>query len=492
MLSTLSLVSLSSKSLVGLFGSMFIGAQVTFTVVLSGLSVPKTSLLSATPTREIALLPTKCVLSSGFVLFPRVCTTIGFVSVVLASLFCVLHAKGFTSSSSPTQKQNDVASQPPSPPPEPGPSSSAVKAPRRIRWLLFLMVALLVLLILAAGVGVYMYLTNSVSPPLQEFAFFFSGNASMVEEYFWGRWFAAVSYVTSYAGSIKAYILAHGTHHSKLLFVSLATHFACLLIIAILRRVHILLLRFIRPDDICACLVAVVVIVSLPQLSWTVWLPYYIGCDETFPSIQRINWNLLCLSSRLSSLAITQFDELSVILGTTVLHAVLSICFLLFGLLSTARNTYQNVSLAGFRDFLNLFAFHTAAISIDLGAVFSVYHYSCLLPWAKQVIWNAFSSPKSRQEAKAIFWDLVREYQVWKGVQVADFQELASATPNTLRSRLCSLFEIWCDLHSMQKLIIVGPALMFYGYFYIFPTVRKLPQLFRGWCQRFNNWRYRW
>ncbi|KAJ7911992.1 hypothetical protein B0H13DRAFT_2478898 [Mycena leptocephala] len=92
--SALSLFSFSSKGLVGLFGGFFIGAQVTLNmIVLSGLSVPKTSLY-ATRTTEIVLMPTKCVPSNGTIHLPYV-AAMGYAIVIFASLFSILRAKGF-------------------------------------------------------------------------------------------------------------------------------------------------------------------------------------------------------------------------------------------------------------------------------------------------------------------------------------------------------------------------------------------------------------
>ncbi|KAJ7138523.1 hypothetical protein C8R43DRAFT_955373 [Mycena crocata] len=484
MLSTLSLVSLSSKSLVGLFGSMFIGAQVTFTVMLSGLSVPKTS-LRATPTREIALLPTKCVLSSGSNIFPRVCITVGFATVVLASLFCIFRAKGFISSTS-SQKKNDVASQPPSPPPEPGSSSSAVKAPWPIRWLLFLMIALLVLLIVAAGIVACAYFTHSVPPPLRELASFCSQRLWIcsplqkehfvtAETNFWDAW----DVVLSYPAAAVSYLSEHGLRHSKLLLLALTTHLICLLISSNLLRFRKHVVQFVQEECLIIgmFLMMIVGISSFSQLSWIFWGGYYFYHGRILPSIDRIIWNFLCFSSYLSSLATTHFDVLSMIIGISVIYASTVClwlgCHVLCGLPSSTMGITRRLLHPAVLHFLvTSCLFGIAVISVECLVLWSLLQYSRLGPVHQDLLWKSVFCPKgrpftcqnSRQRAKALLWDLLGNYQEWKAVQIEDFKELAAAVPNTLIARLSSGFEIWHGLHPMQKLLIAAPALIFYGF----------------------------
>ncbi|KAJ7138421.1 hypothetical protein C8R43DRAFT_955285 [Mycena crocata] len=460
MLSTLSLISLSSKSLGGLFGSVFIGAQVTFTVVLSGLSVPKTS-LSATPTREIALLPTKCVLSTGSILFPRVCVAIVFTAVVSASLLCILR---FTSSSR-VQKHNDVISKPPSPPPEPGSSSSAVKTPRRIRWLLFLMIALLVLLIIAASVAACVYFAYSLPPAVQELASFCSDKLSATETRFWDGFFAA----GSYAATIVAYICSRGLQDSKFLSMAFATHFICLLLSTTLRRLRWCLIRYIRNNymEVCVCLVTIGV-VAFSRLSWTLWVGAYV---IFYPSpVLRIRWTLVRVSAAFSS-AVTPFNELSAIIGIVVIHtSLMGFCtafLLLFGLLSTFRGLVQRLKQPG-----ELCCLFGASLSLII-----IFPIQCLILWSalytmghsdvRVLCRKAFSSRESREIVKATFWFLVHEYQDWKATQIADIREFTSVAPNTLLAILGSCLGTWCNLHLSRKLLCAGPALVFYGYFHI-------------------------
>ncbi|KAJ7138408.1 hypothetical protein C8R43DRAFT_1238713 [Mycena crocata] len=482
MLSTLSLVSLSSKSLVGLFGSMFVGAQVTFTVVLSGLSVPKTSLRATPTTRETALLPTKCVLSSGSALFPRVCITIGF-AVVLASLFCVLHAKGFTSPS-PTQKQNGVAIQPPSPPPEPGSSSSVVKAPRRFRWMLFLMIALLVLLIIAASVAACVYFAHSVPATIQELASFCGDKLSATETRFWNGFFEAVSIAVTYAAALKAGICALGMEDFKIFWITLAAHSSFIVAFTKLRRLRWHLARIAQakfmPVAICALLVPIIAIASVPQFRWIVWMRwYYRFClAGLVPSVGKINWHILCFSSYLSSLASTHLLE-TTILTIAVIHGSAAwVDFTLHFLSSLPfifRILFERFSRRGaFRAFMwGSVAFF---ILFYLDAVFSVLvaHYGFLPPRAKQVVRKALYCQESRQQVWEFVWFYVGCYKTWKAEQMDDFLDLAAATPNTLWTKLNSCFEILCDLHPSHTLLIAGPALAFYSYFYVFSNSSPL------------------
>ncbi|KAJ7701799.1 hypothetical protein B0H17DRAFT_164633 [Mycena rosella] len=86
--SVLSLVSFSSMGLVGLFGGSCIGAQITASILLSGLSVAKTSLHTTRPL-EIGPLPTECVPSNDKISIPYVAIIImAYAALVSASLFC--------------------------------------------------------------------------------------------------------------------------------------------------------------------------------------------------------------------------------------------------------------------------------------------------------------------------------------------------------------------------------------------------------------------
>ncbi|KAJ7845091.1 hypothetical protein B0H13DRAFT_2676039 [Mycena leptocephala] len=257
--SVLSLFSFSSKGLVGLLGGFCIGAQLTVSIVLSSLSVPKItdSLNLATRTTEVVLLPTKCALSNGTISFPYV-AAMGYATIIFAS-FYILRAKGLSCSLStfppiqnpphghppnpdePTplslitpprtfslsHSHNVVNTQPPSPPPEPSSLCTTGKAPRQNRWIWLLLLLLSIVVMLLVGTYVYFYFTCPDSPAtLDAFTSFWVQAVSATEVFFRKGCIAGaacISTVSSYISTISTYISSYGWQHSKLLLISLTS-----------------------------------------------------------------------------------------------------------------------------------------------------------------------------------------------------------------------------------------------------------------------------
>ncbi|KAJ7138416.1 hypothetical protein C8R43DRAFT_603786 [Mycena crocata] len=218
---------------------------------------------------------------------------------------------------------------------------------------------------------------------------------------------------------------------------------------------------------------------------------YYEGYRAgLFPSVRAINWLILCLSSHLSSVASTHFVETAMIVGITALHITVAwVVFTYLFVLSLpfifGRLLEQISHREAFLDFLYFSAGFAAILCSDAVISVPVGWYMELLPWAKRAVRKALYRQESRQKAKGIFWYLIGKYQAWKVEQIRDFWDLVAATPNTLWAKVKSCFEIWCDLHSGHKLLIAGPALAFYGYFYILPVMRRtFRRLVARWRQR--------
>jgi hypothetical protein len=333
--SALSLFS-SSKGLVGLFGGFFIGAQVTLNIVLSGQSVPKTSLY-ATRTTEIVLMPTKCVPSNGTIHLPYV-AAMGYAIVIFASLFSILRAKGFGHSQAlpdgrppspddpipydslvsnraipPACNPIGMGTQPPSPPPDPGSSSSSAKAPRWNRWIWVLLILVLLALVVVLG-GYFIHFAYPDSPAaasVSRVVAFARQILSAIERFFRDRWIAAGSWISG----VKIYISQNGRQISKILLVALASHFVCLLVFGVLRLFcacamslptccHVIIWSF---------LISMAVIAFVPQLNWIMWMFYYFGyLNGELSSVQKVICIVLQFSSSFLSLAASNFVELSV------------------------------------------------------------------------------------------------------------------------------------------------------------------------------------
>ncbi|KAJ7698622.1 hypothetical protein B0H17DRAFT_1129665 [Mycena rosella] len=87
-----------------------------------------------------------------------------------------------------------------------------------------------------------------------------------------------------------------------------------------------------------------------------------------------------------------------------------------------------------------------------------------LPPDAKQTLWNSFSfTRRAQRETRIVLRQVVWHYEDWKAAQLEEFHELTAGLPNTLLKAWCG---IWSHLHPIHKLIIVAPAVIFYGYFY--------------------------
>ncbi|KAJ7931254.1 hypothetical protein B0H13DRAFT_1959618 [Mycena leptocephala] len=498
--SALSLFSFSSKGLVGLFGGFFIGAQVTLNmIVLSGLSVPKTSLY-ATRTTEIILMPTKCVPSNGTIHFPYV-AAMGYAIVIFASLFSILRAKGFQAlpDGGPPSPDDPIPhdSSPPSPPPDPGSSSSSANAPRQNPWMWVLLILILLALVVVLG-GYFIHFAYPDSPAaasVSRIVAFARQILSAIERFFRDQWIAAGSWISG----VKIYISQNGRQLSKILLLALASHFVCLLVFTGLRRFRACAMGFpfhyrtsyILSSIIWDCTISIAVIASFRQLNWILWMIYYLGWyDRALPSVREINEIILHFSSYLSSLAASHFVELSTIFGVIVIHTsamcIQIISITVFGFPSTAWALLEELLEAEPFGILMFYACMTAYLCLALPVAPLVHSYRNLDSDRKQLLWRSFSCQQSRDRVRAAFWRLVKHHRSWKSIQIHDFHELTSGLPSTAVMLKASL-ETWCTLPLIQQFLIVAPAVIFYGYVYIVPMTRRLqPPV----CIR--NWRGQW
>ncbi|KAJ6532684.1 hypothetical protein DFH09DRAFT_1181953 [Mycena vulgaris] len=507
----LSIFSFSSKGLAGLFGGFCIGAQITFTVVLSAMSgsIPKDSFYDATRTIKIVLLPTKCLLSTGAVSFPYI-AAIAYATVTFASLFYILRAKGISAPSlhtnaNPTshdsikspsphaRNQNGVSSQPPSPPPDSGSSCSADKTPRRSLWAWILCLIVFILAI-SGVVGAYVYFTTHDSRKrLTALAAFSHHGLSQIEQGF----FDGCSAVASCILSFKTHISLRGWQYSKILLVALSTHSVSLLVVWALRRIRVNLVKLagITYMALSPLLLVLVMIGSSSYLSWIFWIRYYFGdrCG-CVPTARGINWNIIHFSSYLSSLAISHFDEISTIIGVLVIHTSAAclgtVLLVLSGFPPTISAAFQELSYPPrLRYFLESCVIFISFCYLEALVDFSWQLYRSLPPEAKRLLWQSPSYQHARVDVLYIFWFMLQHYQEWKSAQLDEFHELTAGLSNTLKAGFNSWWDIWSDLPLVQKLLIAAPAVVFYGYSYVIPGGRRVLLLIRRWRLQY---RYRW
>ncbi|KAJ7033123.1 hypothetical protein C8F04DRAFT_1105209 [Mycena alexandri] len=496
MLSSIVSLSSSSKGFVGLF---YIGAHVVLSTVLAGVSGVKNG-LSATSTTEIILSPTNCVLSNGTLSHPYV-AAMGCATVIFATLFFILRAKGFSytspcspgpppsptppspeypvpsiSNSSPgavppAHNHSGMGSEPPSPPPDPG-SDSADDTPRRNPWWL-----LLLLIVFAAGSYIYFTRSSDSSPLL------IAGRiTSTMDKYISDGWTAAVSAIST----TKIYILRHGRQITKILLLGLATHCVCFVVFAILRRLRLLASAIDPASNYPAAFLVVfslLMMASSPHFRSCLWLEYYNGYQGgVYPSIREINFNVSRLSSYLSSLVASHLNEVSVSLvigGVTLAHAI---AVSLRGSIRIASGIpfVTKVALTALSDpsvfcgYVGLCVGHSLVQCFVILLFAASRQYDRLNPTVKQHLWQWFSCPKSRASIRVTFLVLAQRHRQWKSGQIADFYELIPGFKYTLVATFKASLEIWSNIPIPQKLLIAAPAIIFYGYLYIIPVARSV------------------
>ncbi|KAJ6591217.1 hypothetical protein DFH09DRAFT_1420229 [Mycena vulgaris] len=488
--STLSLFSFSFKGLVGLLGGFCIGVQVTASILLSSLSVAKNS---ATRTVEIILLPTKCDPSNGAISFPYV-ALIAYATAIFASLFCILRAKGFTSSCnstcnqpsphgelpspddplhsnasprafSPARNRNGISNHPPSPPPEPDSSGSMDEHPRRNSWLFWLLCLLMAVLLLLGIAGIYICFTDNHSrAELLVVASRFIQPLSFLETGLFDSFLAVQSYIFI----LKIYLFLHGLHHLKLFLFGMGAYSA---LIFIDRGCHRLRVRVGRRTSIGSAYLAavfetfaVMFIASCPPLRWILWAPYYYfdGC------LFRVSWCSFSLA------------EKSMILGPALIQltvtAISTACFILFQSIAPAFSVFSELLTVS-----RLFA---VSYTIVWGPFFAVAFYFELPPDHTRLIWKyPFLSLRWRQEVLGVYRIAVWEYRDWKSTKIKELHNIISFHLSTLAGLFNFCLETWGTLYFVQKLashLIVAPPAIYCGHFYIIPAARRISLLIRN------------
>ncbi|KAJ7773099.1 hypothetical protein B0H16DRAFT_1714010 [Mycena metata] len=461
MLSSVVSLSSSSKGFVGLF---YIGAQFTLSTVLAGVK----NTLSATRTTEIILLPTKCDLSNGTLSNPYV-AAMGYATVISATLFFILRAKGFnpppptppgpeypvpssskiSPDSVPSQNnRNGMGSEPPSPPPDPG-SASADDTPRRNPWWL--------LLLLALAVGSYIYFTWSSDVDN------LSGEiVSYLEQCVLGIWNGWIRVVSAISSAI-IHIAQRCWKIAKFLFLGLTTHGVCFIVFAILGRSRRYIARSKFIDlpfiylGLLGAIFSFILVGCFPLSRSCIWLEYYNGYRAgNYPDVRRINWLASRLSSHLSSLVVSD-HQISVIVGGILL--VHTIAMFLRGAFLTRSNYTSTVKtmrrrLSRPQFFLHVGLSLSHAIFLCVWALVDAAEkqYSRLNPTVKQHLWQFFSCPKSKASTRVTFLVLSQRYQQWKSAQIEDLYMLLPEFMSTLMAILKASLKICGNTSLAQKL----------------------------------------
>jgi hypothetical protein len=178
-------------------------------------------------------------------------------------------------------------------------------------WVLLILILLVLVVVLGGYLIHFAYPDSPAAASVSRLVAFARQFLSAIERFFRDRWIAAGSWISS----VKIYISQNGRQLSKILLLALASHFVCLVVFGVLRL-------------FCACamglptcchiaiwslLISMAVIAFVPQLNWIIWVVYYTGyLARELLSVREVNWIILRFSSYFSSLAASNFVELSV------------------------------------------------------------------------------------------------------------------------------------------------------------------------------------
>ncbi|KAJ7667101.1 hypothetical protein B0H17DRAFT_1210493 [Mycena rosella] len=460
--SVFTLFTISSKGFVGLCGGLFIGSRVGVTQFI--LSIPKTSLL-ATRTTEIILLPTKCVPSTPLISFSCI-AALAYTSLIIASVFYIFRAKAV----------GRISSQPPSPPPEAGSSSSADRGRGR-SWISWLLIAVIVVIILG-GAGLYFSFANHKTgaplpriietPWIQSLISFSLLERSM---------YYGMNSATTFFSAVKLHISMHGWHYSKTILLALATHSACVpgaIALDSLRRFALFLASILWYPVGAAFVVPMAIISSFSELNWIFWMKWYLGfMDNKLPVriVLEIQEIILDLPSPFYFLEAYESVSISMVVGPTIIHAATMVFWAtILAIAGTPRVARAAIGVLSQRYMvpsLGVSVFIIAFCVCLKATTISTRQYKALDPEIQRLIWQFFSCAQSRAKVWQVYRVLMDEYHEWKSIQIEDFRTLVSVLRGFFFARVGLCLRTWGALCWGHKLLIVAPAAIFYGYFYI-------------------------
>ncbi|KAJ7164812.1 hypothetical protein C8R43DRAFT_1122687 [Mycena crocata] len=100
--------------------------------------------------------------------------------------------------------------------------------------------------------------------------------------------------------------------------------------------------------------------------------------------------------------------------------------------------------------------------------------YDWLPPDITPLLFEAITSPQSRTAVLIMRFFFLWDLRDWRGEQIHDFHILCSELQDIYWAAFEVCWETWGTSCFVQRLFIVGPAVLFHGYFYIIPMTRRL------------------
>ncbi|KAJ7698635.1 hypothetical protein B0H17DRAFT_1050258, partial [Mycena rosella] len=187
-------------------------------------------------------------------------------------------------------------------------------------------------------------------------------------------------------------------------------------------------------------------------------------------------------------MATSHFLEISTIIGITLVQTLMVFLWTMWLILSAVPSTrraivwYLHVTDSPHFTLLRGCIVVIPGWGVCAVVAFLLELHPRLTAEAQQTLWNSLSfTRRARREMRIVLWQVVWYYEDWKAAQLEAFHELTAGLPNTLLKAWCG---IWSHLHPTHKLLIVAPAIIFYGYFCFIPAARRIPWLIEKWRRR--------
>ncbi|KAJ6474096.1 hypothetical protein DFH09DRAFT_1215908 [Mycena vulgaris] len=228
---------------------------------------------------------------------------------------------------------------------------------------------------------------------------------------------------------------------------------------------------------------------SFSPLHWVLWTMYTYALLTAICLAPLFNH----LSSFYPALVATWYSPLaqSSVIGPTVIIplGILALGSFLVGLLDVVPFTVASVChrpVLLLHLLLNCFCL---AATIALCSLLVTYWYLmqvCIThPDIQDVLWHHLIFTRSWRNALPVAHSItVRDYRHWKARQIEALDGFSSWLLRHFMAVFKSCAETWCNMGCFQKRHL-APIVVYYGYFYVILTARRVPEVIR-------NWRRRW
>ncbi|KAJ7618465.1 hypothetical protein FB45DRAFT_931706, partial [Roridomyces roridus] len=201
-----------------------------------------------------------------------------------------------------------------------------------------------------------------------------------------------------------------------------------------------------------------------PCVSWIPWTYYYFLCRHGYlPDLWQIRRSLVL------SLPSMQLRVVSMILVPLAIHCVTISIYTVIVLLRSLPSTVRAVAPEHHISYILVFTILDMAVYHLVAVVFFADFEVILMGpdvkhWIRHRESQIFTSTEARREVWE-FYRLSRErHSNWRITQSKEFHKLTRLLWSTASTT-------WEALHWVQKLLIVAPAILFYGHYYIMPVV---------------------